>query len=136
MKNILEKDLKPPNPNRFRKDSTEFSSTIGARCVSCKIEFFGYDKTEIQIEHARWSPNCAIKSSLQTQLDVRIDQDDADFDGDVDDDTALCKVCFERDRTVCFEPCHHVVVCEKCANKINICCVCRSDIVKMFKIYL
>nr|AYU75247.1 apoptosis inhibitor [Spodoptera littoralis nucleopolyhedrovirus] len=134
MKNILEKDLKPPNPNRFRKDSDECS--IGTRCVGCKIEFFGYDKSEIRIEHARWSPNCLIfgiesslsSSSTQSSLPAAAAADD--------DDAALCKVCFERNRTVCFEPCHHVTVCEKCADKIDICCVCRADIVKMFKVYL
>ncbi|CAH1759991.1 5562_t:CDS:2, partial [Entrophospora sp. SA101] len=39
-----------------------------------------------------------------------------------------CKICLEEPVTHCFSPRNHLVTCEKCAYKIGIYVICRSNI--------
>ncbi|AHD25571.1 iap2 [Choristoneura murinana nucleopolyhedrovirus] len=46
-------------------------------------------------------------------------------------DTAVvseCKVCFANEKSVCFLPCRHLVVCAECSPRCKRCCVCNSKI--------
>lgn len=38
-----------------------------------------------------------------------------------------CRVCMERRADVMFEPCHHMVTCSECADKLSVCPVCRAE---------
>ncbi|BAE72369.1 IAP2 [Hyphantria cunea nucleopolyhedrovirus] len=42
---------------------------------------------------------------------------------------AECKVCFSNEKSVCFLPCRHLVVCAECSLRCKRCCVCNSKIV-------
>ena len=47
-----------------------------------------------------------------------------------------CKVCFYADADAAFIPCGHVTACIKCAQRCNICPVCRTpyhDIMKLYR---
>jgi hypothetical protein len=39
-----------------------------------------------------------------------------------------CKICFDREKTVCFIPCRHLAVCDVCARKCKKCCICNANI--------
>ena len=45
-----------------------------------------------------------------------------------EDDSALCLVCFERDRSIIFLPCGHFAVCDVCLLQLAHCPVCRTPI--------
>eukprot|EP00658_Telonema_sp_P-2_P033975 TRINITY_DN24843_c0_g1_i3.p1 TRINITY_DN24843_c0_g1~~TRINITY_DN24843_c0_g1_i3.p1 ORF type:complete len:341 (+),score=61.00 TRINITY_DN24843_c0_g1_i3:129-1151(+) len=45
-----------------------------------------------------------------------------------EDDSALCLVCFEGDRSVIFLPCGHFAVCDVCLVQLAHCPVCRTPI--------
>lgn len=51
-------------------------------------------------------------------------------------DDVTCKICFEREREVCFLPCRHVSTCWECANKCKVCCICREKIKNKLEVYL
>ncbi|ACO53512.1 IAP-2 [Euproctis pseudoconspersa nucleopolyhedrovirus] len=51
-------------------------------------------------------------------------------------DSCLCKICFERERQICFLPCGHVSACEKCAKRCSKCCMCRKLVKTKIKVYL
>jgi len=116
-------------------------------------------------EHARWSKSCLLVEALKEKpivavasapvLDepvhptVPIDhrkvatetnrstQAMNPTDRSLQDDTDLmCKVCFERERNVCFVPCRHVSVCENCAQRCQSCCVCRQKISSLIRVFL
>ncbi|QDL57043.1 IAP-2 [Dione juno nucleopolyhedrovirus] len=39
-----------------------------------------------------------------------------------------CKVCFANEKSVCFLPCRHLVVCAECSSRCTRCCVCNAKI--------
>jgi hypothetical protein len=45
--------------------------------------------------------------------------------------SALCKICFDRNFAVVFEPCGHACACGECAAKppLSHCPICRTAIV-------
>jgi hypothetical protein len=47
-----------------------------------------------------------------------------------------CKVCYAADADAAFIPCGHVTACIRCAQRCNICPVCRTpyhDIMKLYR---
>eukprot|EP01001_Neometanema_parovale_P009315 NODE_5558_length_933_cov_39.744444_g5335_i0.p1 GENE.NODE_5558_length_933_cov_39.744444_g5335_i0~~NODE_5558_length_933_cov_39.744444_g5335_i0.p1 ORF type:complete len:253 (-),score=33.48 NODE_5558_length_933_cov_39.744444_g5335_i0:19-777(-) len=48
------------------------------------------------------------------------------------DESQLCKICFEREREIVFDPCHHCVACDYCSKMLIYhkmpCPICRTDI--------
>ncbi|AAQ21613.1 iap-3 [Cryptophlebia leucotreta granulovirus] len=101
-------------------------------------------------EHARWYGSCAflklvkgeefiqkihsercmlkdesLPPSPQTQK-----LEDAENDNDL-----LCKICFDKERNVCFVPCHHVVACVWCALVFKKCPACQQDIKDVIRLY-
>ena len=46
-----------------------------------------------------------------------------------------CETCLSFDKTKVFFPCKYIFCCELCSVKINICPVCREEIVEKIKIY-
>ncbi|KFO77784.1 Baculoviral IAP repeat-containing protein 7-B [Cuculus canorus] len=40
----------------------------------------------------------------------------------------ICKVCMDRDVSVVFVPCGHLVACEECASNLRSCPICRAVI--------
>ena len=52
------------------------------------------------------------------------------------EDALTCHVCMDNDINCAFCPCGHVVCCLLCANKLDTCPLCRSDVEKTQQIYL
>lgn len=48
----------------------------------------------------------------------------------------LCKICMAKDVSVVFIPCGHLVACKECAQLLNECPLCRSDIMKIQEIFM
>lgn len=40
----------------------------------------------------------------------------------------MCKVCMDRDVSVVFVPCGHLVACGECALNLRLCPICRAVI--------
>ena len=47
-----------------------------------------------------------------------------------------CKVCLDQPVTIAFQPCGHVPCCEQCAELLEICPLCRAEIMEKNRIYL
>ncbi|ABL76006.1 inhibitor of apoptosis-2 [Maruca vitrata nucleopolyhedrovirus] len=41
-----------------------------------------------------------------------------------------CKICFDREKSVCFMPCRHLAVCAECSRRCKRCCVCNAKIMQ------
>nr|XP_010308751.1 PREDICTED: E3 ubiquitin-protein ligase XIAP [Balearica regulorum gibbericeps] len=48
----------------------------------------------------------------------------------------LCKICMARDISVVLIPCGHLVACKECAQGLNECPLCRTNIVKRQEIFM
>ncbi|KAM4886376.1 E3 ubiquitin-protein ligase XIAP isoform 4-T11 [Sylvia borin] len=48
----------------------------------------------------------------------------------------LCKICMAKDVSVVFIPCGHLVACKECAQFLNECPLCRSDIMKIQEVFM
>lgn len=49
--------------------------------------------------------------------------------------TTSCKICFDSTIDTILIPCMHIVVCNKCASKVNKCPACNTDIIKADRVY-
>ncbi|QHB21765.1 IAP-3 [Artaxa digramma nucleopolyhedrovirus] len=47
-----------------------------------------------------------------------------------------CAVCLDSGRQIMFDPCHHVVCCDKCSRLVSKCVVCCVQISKRTVVYL
>jgi hypothetical protein len=47
----------------------------------------------------------------------------------------LCKVCMEREATILFLPCAHILCCEQCSRPLSDCPVCRTSIQQKIRSY-
>lgn len=48
----------------------------------------------------------------------------------------LCKICLDKDASMVYLPCGHMVTCQDCAPTIRKCCICRKMILGTVKAYL
>ncbi|AKR17350.1 IAP-3 [Urbanus proteus nucleopolyhedrovirus] len=107
--------------------------------------------------HARWFPNCqyvklikgkdyvqnviteacVIKNNTLVQTQPKIGNNifSKASSNAVEVESNLCKICYERERNVCFVPCGHAIACGICACSFKNCPLCRDNIVNILKIY-
>ncbi|XP_076449927.1 uncharacterized protein LOC143286183 [Babylonia areolata] len=127
-------------------------------CYTCGIGLrFWQSEDDPWIEHARIQPSCFFVKSVQgqhfidvaremrrnnqhpTYREVRLEANRrraAAQGGDAgavlsDDDPGvdlLCKVCYDRERTVMLMPCRHLAVCQPCGQILQSCPVCHSGV--------
>ena len=48
----------------------------------------------------------------------------------------LCCICLELEREVALLPCFHFCICRSCANKIEKCPICRSEVADNCRIWM
>ena len=48
----------------------------------------------------------------------------------------LCKICMAKDISVVLIPCGHLVACKECAEAVNKCPLCCTNIIKRQKIFM
>jgi hypothetical protein len=46
-----------------------------------------------------------------------------------------CAVCFQSPRNIVFLPCRHLVSCLLCANRIEVCIICRGQISERMQVF-
>jgi hypothetical protein len=46
------------------------------------------------------------------------------------DNYVECKICFDKERSVCFMPCRHLYTCKECSRRCKKCCICNAKIDK------
>ncbi|QBC76092.1 inhibitor of apotosis 3 [Neophasia sp. alphabaculovirus] len=99
-------------------------------------------------EHARWFDRCLyvklVKGHDYVQrvnseacvIKKEIDSDPIEQPAKVDlPESKMCKICFDAEKTVCFDPCGHVLACGKCATVLKDCPMCRAKILNAIRIY-
>uniref|UniRef100_A0A8B9FDQ1 RING-type E3 ubiquitin transferase n=1 Tax=Amazona collaria TaxID=241587 RepID=A0A8B9FDQ1_9PSIT len=101
-------------------------------------------------EHAKWFPGCEFLlrskgrdyvSSVQESLSNTPFPVSQDFCVLVEEsqlsteeqlrslqEEKMCKVCLDKDASVVFVPCGHLVACRECALNLRSCPICRADI--------
>ena len=52
----------------------------------------------------------------------------AEYRADEAEDRQLCIVCTTEERQIVIAPCQHCVLCERCAEQVQTCPICRADI--------
>ncbi|KAL4961024.1 putative MATH and UCH domain protein [Aspergillus stella-maris] len=52
-----------------------------------------------------------------------------------DEEMDLCQICFGEEQDALFYDCGHVCACVTCARQVDICPICRKNIVSVVKIY-
>lgn len=47
----------------------------------------------------------------------------------------ICLICMNNYRNILFIPCNHFVTCEMCCELLNLCPICRKEILNKIKVY-
>ncbi|NXQ35323.1 BIR7B protein, partial [Alaudala cheleensis] len=91
-------------------------------------------------EHAKWYPECEFLlhsrgrefvSSVQTTFSTTLlapSQLSTEEQLRRLQEERMCKVCMDKDVSVVFVPCGHLVACEECALNLRLCPICRAAI--------
>ncbi|NXG26142.1 BIR7B protein, partial [Grallaria varia] len=91
-------------------------------------------------EHAKWYPGCEFLlqskgrefvSSVQTTFSTTLlapSQLSTEEQLRRLQEERMCKVCLDRDVSVVFVPCGHLVACGECALNLRLCPICRAVI--------
>ena len=51
-------------------------------------------------------------------------------------ESALCRICLDRERNTVILPCGHATCCKECAKPLQNCPICRKEIDKVLEIFL
>ncbi|AAK85627.1 iap-2 [Epiphyas postvittana nucleopolyhedrovirus] len=114
-----------------------FGKKARLRCVGCKVVIVYKSVDDAQKHH---QATCAFRHVVDVNLNdcfmektimatdlppPRIEPSAPQMDN-----TSIleCKVCFTNEKTVCFLPCRHLVVCAACSLRCKRCCVCNQKI--------
>lgn len=113
----------------FVIDNTCFYSGSGntVTCFCCGLEMtleFHEDVTE---KHLQLSPNCRL---------LRYEMQKMNDDAHRIRQQLLCKVCLANRVMITFRPCCHLATCEECADKLELCPICRTVIMEKIKTFL
>ncbi|NXH50956.1 BIR7B protein, partial [Dicaeum eximium] len=91
-------------------------------------------------EHAKWYPECEFLlhsrgrefvSRVQTSFSTTLlapSQLSTEEQLRRLQEQRMCKVCMDKDVSVVFVPCGHLVACEECALNLRLCPICRAGI--------
>ena len=52
------------------------------------------------------------------------------------DDSKLCSVCLDQEKSIMLEPCRHVCLCQECAPRVTNCPICRCTPTNRVQLYL
>ncbi|NXB85789.1 BIR7B protein, partial [Vidua chalybeata] len=94
-------------------------------------------------EHAKWYPECefvlhsrgrefvnSIQATFSNTLLAPVNESQLSTEEQLRRlrEERMCKVCMDRDVSVVFVPCGHLVACEECALNLRLCPICRAVI--------
>ncbi|AAQ91688.1 inhibitor of apoptosis protein 3 [Choristoneura fumiferana DEF multiple nucleopolyhedrovirus] len=130
------------------------------KCFHCDGGLKDWESTdEPWEEHARWfdrctyvrlvkgydyvqrvlSKACVIKKEENVEQSAKLNVPEENSDCVEQPltlpENKMCKICFNAEKTVCFNPCGHVLVCVKCATVLKDCPMCRAKILNPTRIY-
>lgn len=52
-----------------------------------------------------------------------------------DEELDLCQICYGEEQDALFYDCGHVCACVECASQVDICPICRKNILRVVRIY-
>lgn len=52
-----------------------------------------------------------------------------------DEEMDLCQICYSEDQDALFYDCGHVCACVTCAKQVDICPMCRKNVISVVRIY-
>lgn len=120
-------NLKQRAPNLAKSGFFCKGSGNTVTCFCCGLEMtleFHEDVTE---KHLQLSPNCEL---------LRYEMQKMNDDAHRIRQQLLCKVCYANRVMITFRPCCHLATCEECADKLELCPICRTVIMEKIKTFL
>nr|XP_006115453.1 E3 ubiquitin-protein ligase XIAP [Pelodiscus sinensis]XP_006115454.1 E3 ubiquitin-protein ligase XIAP [Pelodiscus sinensis]XP_006115455.1 E3 ubiquitin-protein ligase XIAP [Pelodiscus sinensis] len=109
IKNIMEKKLQ----------------TSGENYGSLEVLITDLLNAQKENVHEEVSSECPPEKDLSTEEQLRRLQEEK-----------LCKICMDKDISIVFIPCGHLVACKECAEALNKCPLCCMIITKRQKIFM
>ncbi|NXM92116.1 BIR7B protein, partial [Oenanthe oenanthe] len=94
-------------------------------------------------EHAKWYPECefllhsrgrefisSVQATFSTTLLAPVNGSQLSTEEELHrlQKERMCKVCMDKDVSVVFVPCGHLVACAECALNLRLCPICRAVI--------
>ncbi|NWS37149.1 BIR7B protein, partial [Probosciger aterrimus] len=95
-------------------------------------------------EHAKWFPECEFLLRARGRDFINYIQESSKASSTLSTEEQLrclkeekmCKVCLDKDVSVVFVPCGHLVACRECALSLRLCPICRAVIQGSVRTYM
>lgn len=52
-----------------------------------------------------------------------------------DEEMDLCQICYAEEKNALIYDCGHVCACLTCANRVDVCPICRKNVIRVIQIY-
>ncbi|CAG9562710.1 unnamed protein product [Danaus chrysippus] len=125
------------------------------KCFYCDGGLKDWENDDVPWEqHARWFSRCAyvqlvkgreyiqkvisqaeaVSNTNKEDTEQKFETKPKDKQGS-EDDSKLCKICYNEELNICFVPCGHVVACAKCALSTDKCPMCRRTFTNAVRLY-
>ncbi|PIK61629.1 putative baculoviral IAP repeat-containing protein 7-A-like [Apostichopus japonicus] len=85
-----------------------------------------FEKSSVSSETARSETNGREKQKMEA-LEAKIEELK---------ERNACKICLDEEVKIIFIPCKHLAVCEACAEKVEICPICRDHIDDKLQVFI
>lgn len=137
-----------PDPLKLSECGLYYTGDLNiVQCYFCGVHIrYFKDSSDLWEDHKKASPKCYhLKMTKKKSSSDVVKTSDGDIDlkqqqqqtsGLDKVELLLCKICMTNERNVLLKPCHHVVVCSDCSDKIAECSVCRELITEKIKIFI
>lgn len=90
--------------------------------------------SDITISLSRISDYLANEATSQPQILSQPQQPQPPL-SDNENNSKLCKICYQNECNIAYIPCGHIVTCEICFNKVDKCPVCRNRYTDSLRTY-
>ena len=133
LKTLLKKYLESKNEHSIIEFHKRFCKYINIYANELMIH------SQYSFEEKEFNVICLIVNSVEL-LHLRLEQFETEFNDNITifkpNNEHECLICFKQETLLnIFNPCHHLVCCEKCLETINdVCPVCRQKINSLSKI--
>ena len=101
-----------------------------------KINFVNPEENKNEKMEIKEEKREEFKKENKEELKEKNKVEDKEEKDDENEDNMKCSICLDNNKCMLFLPCKHVSCCEKCAENLDSCPLCRNPIQSKIKIYL
>lgn len=99
-------------------------------CRSCQAVNFKNREECFKCKEPKIAPETVKEETKIVEEEIK------DVKADDADENEACKICFEFKKIISFQPCGHVLCCNKCSKSVSECPLCKTKIANRVRVFV